>query len=369
VSRWRTYGPESFISFNYGSFELLTDRIDNGPELRIYRGKNHLGGLFSGDFKQTVAENIEGAVRLFSKMFAPYPYDHLSATEIPGGHGQGFPQLLHLAWVSFQTEQKGETDAFRAHEVAHQWFGHMVGWKTYHDQWLSEGFADYAGALYLQARYPGNVEFLRELEEWRDEILQRGGGAFWHDGPDVAPIWLGFRCSSYRSPASYHYLVYAKGAYVLHMLRQMLHDYTRGNDDRFFAMMQDFVTRFSGTDASTEDFRRVVQSHVHQDMGWFFDQWVYGTQIPRFEYQWDRTQLPDKQWVVSGRIRQFDTSPPFRAFMPITVQSADGDWTFLQEINGSATEFTTIPFRTKPEGVRFNDFHSILCREKVVRKP
>ena len=156
VTRWRTYGAESFISFNYGSFELLTDQIEDGPELRIYRGKNHLDGLFSGDFKKTVAANIEGAVRLFSTIFTPYPWDHLSATEIPGGHGQGFPQLLHLAWVSFQLERKGVTDAFRAHEVAHQWFGHIVGWKTYHDQWLSEGFADYAGALYLQARYPDN---------------------------------------------------------------------------------------------------------------------------------------------------------------------------------------------------------------------
>jgi hypothetical protein len=369
LTRWRTYGAESFISFNYGSFELLTEQIENGPELRIYRGKNHLDGLFSGDFKKTVAANIEGAVRLFSSIFAPYPWDHLSATEIPGGHGQGFPQLLHLAWVSFQSERKGVTDAFRAHEVAHQWFGHIVGWKTYHDQWLSEGFADYAGALYLQARYPDNEEFLQELEDWRNLILQKGGRGLWHDGPDVAPIWLGFRCSSFKSPASYHYLVYAKGAYVLHMLRQMLFDYERNSDDRFFAMMQDFVSRYEGMDASTEDFLRVVQQHVHQDMKWFFDQWVYGTQIPRFEYQWSRTQRPDGRWVVQGRIEQFDTSPPFRVFMPISIEFDGGKQTFLQEINAAAAEFTSEPLSGKPKNVSFDDYLTILCREKTVRKP
>lgn len=369
VTRWRTYRPESFISFNYGSFELLTEQIEGGPELRIYRGKNHLDGIFSGDFKKTVAENISGAVQLFSKIFCPYPWDHLSATEIPGGHGQGFPQLLHLAWVSFQSEEKGVTDAFRAHEVAHQWFGHIVGWKTYHDQWLSEGFADYAGALYLQMRYPGNKEFFQELREWRNQILQKGGHDFWHEGPDVAPIWLGFRCSSYKSPASYHYLVYAKGAYVLHMLRMMLFDYERQSDDRFFAMMNDYVTRYSGLDASTEDFQRIVQQHLHQDMQWFFDQWVYGTQIPRFEYQWDRTQQSDGQWVVKGSIAQFDTSPPFRVFMPISIEFEGGKQTFLQEIKEAVTEFTSPPLPGEPKGVEFDDYLTVLCREKVVHKP
>lgn len=369
VTRWQTYGPESFISFNYGSFELLTEQIDGGPELRIYRGKSHLDGLFSGDFKKTVAANIAAAVTLYSKLFSPYPWDHLSATEIPGGHGQGFPQLLHLAWVSFQSEHKGVTDAFRAHEVAHQWFGHIVGWKTYHDQWLSEGFADYAEALYLQAHYPNNQEFIQELKNWRDQILQKGGHGFWHEGPGVAPIWLGFRCSSYKSPASYHYLVYAKGAYVLHMLRMMLFDYEHQSDDRFFRMMHDYVNRFEGLDASTDDFQRLVQQHTHMDMQWFFDQWVYGTQIPRFEYGWERTQQDDGQWVVHGRIEQFDTSPPFRVFMPISIEYEDGKTTFLQEINSTITEFTSQPLPNKPKSVLFDDYLTVLCREKVVHKP
>jgi hypothetical protein len=363
ISEWRTYGPEAYVSFNYGSFERLDLQMENGPDLWIYRGKNHRGGLFSGDFKKTVAASIEGAVRLFSKIFRPYPWDHLAATEIPASHGQGFPQLLHLAWVSFDSERKGITDAFRAHEVAHQWFGHIVGWDTYHDQWLSEAFAEYAGGLYLQASYPGNDEFFDQLKQWRDDVLERGGHTAWHEGPQVAPIWLGRRCSSYRSPASYHNIVYAKGAYVLHMLRQMLHDYKTGSDRRFFWMISDYIDRYAGSDASTEDFRRVVEAHCHQDMGWFFDQWVYCTQIPRFKYHWEREEQPDGRWIVRGRIEQSEADPPFRVYMPITIEFEDGKTTILQEISETLTEFQTRPFPNRPKDCQFNDFYTVLCRE------
>jgi len=156
---------------------------------------------------------------------------------------------------------------------------------------------------------------------------------------------------------------------VLHMLRMMLFDYQHHSDDRFFRMMNDYVTRFAGVDASTEDFLRLVQQHMHMDMRWFFDQWVYGTQIPRFEYRWDREQQPDGQWVVHGHIEQFDTDPPFRVFMPISIEYNGGKHTFLQEVNSTVTEFTSEPLPEKPKNVVFDDYLTILCREKIVHKP
>jgi hypothetical protein len=368
-STWRTLGPVSFISFNYGSFERLTDSLSGGSRIDIYRGKNHLDGLFSGDFKRKVAEEIRASIQLFSTIFCPYPWPHLAVTEIPGEHGQGFPQLLHLAWYSFDQEQKGVTDVFRAHEAAHQWFGHIVGWRSYHDQWLSEGFAEYAGALYLQARHRGNREFLHLMEQLRDRILERGGFGSWHEGPGVAPIWLGYRCASFESPASYQNLIYAKGAYILHMLRNQMCDYQSGSDDRFFAMMRDYVTTFAGMDASTDDFRRIVEKHLRMPMEWFFNQWIYGTQIPRFEYHWGRVRQTDGRWVVKGQIDQFDADPPFRVFMPVTLQFRAGQRTFVQEINSRHTEFETPPLDAEPEGVMFNDYRTVLCREKVGGRP
>ncbi|MBI5868904.1 MAG: hypothetical protein HZB43_11580 [candidate division Zixibacteria bacterium] len=368
-STWRTLGPVAFISFNFGSFERLTDTIPGGPLIEIYRGTNHLDGLFTKDFKKKVAEEIKATLNLFGGLFGPYPWSHLAVTEIPGEHGQGFPQLLHLAWFSFDQEVKGVTDEFRAHEVAHQWFGHIVGWKSYHDQWLSEGFAEYAGALYLQARHKKSDEFLNFMKQLREQILEKGVFGGWHEGPQVAPIWLGYRCSSFESPASYQNLIYAKGAYILHMLRNHLYDYRTGSDARFTAMMRDYLTSLKGLDATTEDFRFITERHLQMPMGWYFDQWVYGTQIPRFEYRWDRQQQTDGRWVVKGTIDQFDTDPPFRVFMPVTLEFEGGRRTFVQEIKSGHTEFTTPPLTDRPKDVIFNDYSTILCREKVVSEP
>ena len=369
VERWRTFNPSAYISFNYGSFDLLSTPMLRGPRLDIYRSQNHPKGIFAGDVKKAVAADIEGAMGLFSTSFAPYPWPHLAATEIPGFHGQGFPQLLHLAWYSFETSKRGVTDAFRAHEVAHQWFGHLVGWKTYHDQWLSEGFAEYAAAMYVQARYPGNKTFFDLVENWRKDILQVGGHEDWHAGPGVAPIWLGWRCESAASPASYGKLVYAKGAYVLHMLRNMLQDYECGSDDRFQAMMRDYVSTYSYREATTGDFQAIVERHMGRSMQWFFDQWVYGVQIPRYEYSWSRERTPDGHWLVRGAVSQFDVDSTFRVVMPITLVFEGGRKTFLSEIVGSGTSFVTPPLDAKPKDVLFDDYLTILCREKVVHKP
>jgi hypothetical protein len=369
IKRWKTYDPSAYVSFNYGSFDVLKDTVDKGPALEIYRSKNHLTGLFGGDMKKSVAADVNGAMQLFSKMFGPYPWPQLAATEIPGYHGQGLPQLLHLAWFSFESNTPGVTDHFRAHEVAHQWFGHLVGWTNYHDQWLSEGFAEYAGAMYVQASNKDKDKFWDILKQWRSDVLDVGGHSVWHAGPHVAPIWLGYRCSSTSSPASYGHLIYSKGAYVLHMLRNMLHDYRTGSDSRFAALMRDYVDSHAHADATTADFQQVVERHVRTDMSWFFDQWVYGTQIPRYEYSWEREKTEGGQWVVRGRVDQHDVDSTFRVFMPITLEFDEGRRTFVHEIIGDSASFVTPPLAERPKNVVFNDYLTILCREKTIRKP
>jgi len=369
VKRWRTYDPSAYVSFNYGSFNVLSSSMLNGPQLDVYQSKNHLNGLFGGDMRKSVAADLEGSIQLFSEMFGPYPWRQLAATEIPGYHGQGLPQLLHLAWYSFETNKQGITDHFHAHEVAHQWFGHLVGWTNYHDQWLSEGFAEYAGAMYVQAANRSKKTFLNLVSQWRSDILDVGGHGTWHAGPHVAPIWLGYRCSSTSSPASYGHLIYSKGAYVLHMLRNMLHDYQTGSDHRFAALMRDYVSTYAHREATTADFQRVVERHTGQSMQWFFDQWVYGVQIPRYEYGWEREKTDDGKWIIRGQIDQFDVDSTFRVLMPITLVFDNGRRTFVQDIRGLRATFQTPPLSDKPTEVIFNDHMTVLCREKVIKKP
>jgi aminopeptidase N len=133
--------------------------------------------------------------------------------------------------------------------------------------------------------------------------------------------------------------------------------------------MRDYVSSYAHREATTADFQAVVERHVGQSMQWFFDQWVYGVQIPRYEYSWERERNADGQWIVRGRVDQFDVDSTFRVHMPITLVFEEGRRTFVQEISGSGAQFSTPPLGEKPSEVVFNDYLTILCREKIVRKP
>ncbi len=364
-SDWHLDYPVAFTSFNYGIFDhFALETKENQPDIEVFRGKNHTGSLFNKDIKKKTGNDLKGALELFTNAYGPLPFDHLYATEIPGGHGQGFPQMLHLSWHSFEEEEEGQTELFRAHEVSHQWWGHVVLWQTYHDQWLSEGFAEYSGAWYVEQKYGWDYQLKRIFDDWKEGILEKGGRRAWHEGPEVAPIWLGGRCSSFDSPASYLNLVYFKGAYVVHMLRMMLHDFQNNSDERFMAMMRDFVDRHRRSSATTADFQRVVEDHVDGDMDWFFDQWVYGTEIPRLTYDHEITATRDGRYIVSGSITQSEVSQPFRLFVPVTFEFGENKKsTFLQEVQGWETTFRSPPLPREPRQVIFNDYWTILCYE------
>ncbi|PYU42638.1 MAG: hypothetical protein DMG54_15650 [Acidobacteria bacterium] len=162
---------------------------------------------------KTMGQEMANTIRLFSLYFGPYPYKHLAVTSLPisYSYGQGWPGLIYLWSGSFlDATQRHEiglpdgvqlTDFFRAHESSHQWWGHRVGWKSYHDQWLSEGFADFSGILYVQ--YGQNMK--EALARWRKEKeLLHNKDLHGHVIESLGPIWMGGRItSSATGPGSY----------------------------------------------------------------------------------------------------------------------------------------------------------------------
>jgi aminopeptidase N len=249
--------------------------------------------------------------------------------------GQSWPSLIFLPFISFLdgtqrqrlglARAKDFVDQVGYHEFAHQWWGHLVGAETYRDQWLEEGFAEFSAGLAVQ-RVQGWDEYDRFWKERRKEILEKTPGnavAPWEAGP----ITQGWRLSTPRSPNA-GFLIYPKGGYVLHMLRMMMYDWRSPDPDaRFIAMMKDYTDTYGGRYASTADFQRVVERHMvaamnatnDGKMDWFFKQWVYGTEIPR--YTSDLTAEPaGEETRIHGTIRQEGVSGDFRAVIPIYVE-------------------------------------------------
>ena len=215
------------------------------------------------------------ATRLYTAYFGKLPFNRLALTQQPAGNfGQAWPTLVYMPFTAFldPTQRYMATggnvrfatnDFFEyvaPHEIAHQWWGHMVGWKSYHDQWMSEGFAEFSASLYVQQVIHGQHRFIEFWDKQKERITQANRFTNDYKPYTVGPVTQGIRLQSGKTGAAYQFLVYPKGAYILHMLRQMMFDPRNGGDKRFMEMMQDFIKSHYNEDVSTEDLRRSSRS-------------------------------------------------------------------------------------------------------------
>lgn len=217
------------------------------------------------------------------------------------------------------------------HEVAHQWWGHAVGWASYHDQWLSEGFAEFSAGLFLQQAVAGDwrkdyIEFWNRLQK---RIVEKNN--FGIAPNDAGPLWMGQRLESPRTEHAYQNVTYPKGAFVLQMLRSVMYSPQDG-DKPFIDMMHDFVESHQNKPASTESFKAVVEKHMSKTMDlagngnldWFFNEWVYGTEIPKYHLDYQLTPGDGGKVNLHMTITQSEVDDKFLMlvpFLPISVKA------------------------------------------------
>ena len=377
IMRWVTDKPVRSMAFHYGRFDVTEVERDTPPAVSIYANDNHLG-FAPGNREKTIAD-LTLSIRLYTDYFGPFPFASLLVTETPTLSGQAFPGLLLLSYETFGTMHTGEAELFRAHEVAHQWWGTAVDWEDYRDQWMTEGFAQYAGALYALHGLEQPDQFRDMLEAWRLDVIGEGhvgqGFGLRHygfrpealrrsDGHDSGALVVGYRLNSSETPFDYRILVYEKGAYVLHMLRSMLLDPATGNDERFRALMRTYATDHVRGVMSTRSFEAAVARAFGEPMDWFFDQWVYGVEVPTYRADLDVSPVVDSPspFVLRGRIRQDDVSDGFRMPVPIRLTFDDHPpmthriWVDADEV------LVELALPARPTRVEFNYEHAVLAK-------
>jgi hypothetical protein len=217
----------------------------------------------------------------------PYPAFTLALVEndLPGGHSPAyFAELFQplpmsvLSWRNDPASFDRFPDFFLAHELAHQWFGQAVGWGNYHEQWLSEAFAQYFAALYAQHSRGDGVfsGVLRQMRRWAI------------DQSDQGPVYLGYRLGHIKGDGRiFRALVYNKGAAVLHMLRLLL------GDEAFFGAIRRFYGLAKFRKVGTDDLKNAFEAESGQSLDRFFEQWIYGSATPKIKIQYrvDGTEL------------------------------------------------------------------------------
>ncbi len=360
TSRWVTARPIRNASFNIGMFKPYTPVEPGAPPVTVLVSESgHRSAGTKAYSADEVSKDIARSMKLYTAMFGPPPADNFYATEIPAGHGEAFPGLIHLSMSTFgMTGSKGHNEVFRAHEVAHQWWGIGVDFATYRDQWLSEGFSTFSALWYLQVVRGDGKQYFAILDEYKAELLARG------DEP--APIGLGYRVADADNPGDYNLVVYEKGAWVLHMLRAMMIDLKTMNEDRFTGMMKDFYQTYRGKRASTADFQRMVEKHTGQPMGWFFTQWVYRSALPTYRASYQVTEAPDGKFVLRLRVRQEGVPDDFVAYMPVAItMGKDQVVRVRMKVTGPTTEMEFPLLPAMPKGVDFNDLDGVLASVKT----
>lgn len=325
------------------------------------------------------------ALRVFEHFFGKTPFGRLAITQQPEfSFGQSWPTLVYLPLSAYldatqryslmggiQHRLTEFVDEVTPHEVSHQWWGHTVGWKTYHDQWLSEGFAEFSAGLFLQATEKNPDKYLKYWERASDRIVQKN--EFGRRAADAGPVWMGLRLDSEKYPLGYDTLVYRKGGYILHMLRQMMFDPKEGGDQAFVSMMQDFVTQFQGRNATSEGFQRVAEKHIRPAMDlekngkldWFFSEWLYGTTLPRYKLDYTVTPESDGSFLLRANLTQSEVTPDFAMIVPIYVDF-DGQLARLgaaRMIGNSTANDLQVKLPRKPKRVLVNAYHDVLSQQ------
>ena len=403
VGHWKTEKPMTVAGFNLGEYatasvtsgshsidiyanreleESLRNRLMASPPEGIAVPSNTFGAPSSrlavtlpapppspADALKKLGKEIDSSVRFYETFSGPFPFHNLSVSQIPGTFGQGWPGLLYVSTFSFlspeaqqraglsPTGQEHFTELVPYHEVAHQWWGNVVGWPSYRDQWIDEAISNYLALLFADTR--GNPEHTLHvwLSRYRRQLTEKSQDA---DEPaaDIGALTLGLRLNSSRSPSAYERVVYSKGSWIIHMLREMLRQPAvagqpgKQRDARFIALLQKLVTKYAYRALSTDDLQHEVESVMtpgmdlegDRSMDWFFDEWIRGTGIPHYRVEFT-SHRDDTGYSVRGKLFQTGVPRSFLVSVPLYATGGAGGRSFLGNVVAAGPE-TSFRFHT-----------------------
>jgi hypothetical protein len=319
--RWRLDEPSLGYSFEIGRYETAT--ADAG-EVSISVAVDRLGQQVDDGFAEDILATVVDVMDYYGEVYGPYPLDSLQVVSSPRSYSQGlrgFVTLSTAAVVDWEVwgDLLGVEDrrTVIAHEVAHQWWGNMVGWRSYRDQWISEAMADFSALLWANNRLDSGAGVDRRrgpIADWQSELLRTTD-----DGRPIeslGPLVVGARLDSSLSGSAYPAIVYKKGAVVLSMLSQYF------REEAFLAILEEIVRVGSNRVISTDDFLGGIAQLSGTDLSWFRHQYVLGTGLPEIYYTYDLEETDDG-WAVVGEATQ--QTPYLHRYEVVTTASGSLD--------------------------------------------
>lgn len=304
-----------------------------------------------------LSERAREILSFYMSLVGDVPYRNLTVamveSELPGGHSPAHISMINepmrasnLLWRRDPVYFADAPDFFLAHELAHQWWGQAVGWGNYHEQWLSEGFAQYFAALYTRHAQGDDVfrRVVRQMREWAMQQSEQG------------PVYLGYRIGHIKGDTRvFRALVYNKGAMVLHMLHRLL------GDDVFFRGVRRFYADRRYRKAGTEDLRLAFEQVSDVPLTRFFERYIHATGLPDLLFTYTLEAAPAAASTSAVRLRfEQQTEELYDVPVTVTLRYATGD---SQSVVVGVTDRVTearVPLAGVLRGVDVNrDFGSL----------
>ncbi len=373
INVWESNTPVKAVGWTYGhGFKERRILLDGLPEV-ICLGANRLQQM--GDTVEAAAAHMADSIRFYQEIFDyPLPLMTVTGTRVDDG-SQSYSDFIaydystfdlyttwDIEWPMMARYNSWDSEWSMARRTAELFWGQLLDWESYRDHWLASSLAGYSAMMYLDMitenwnrRQRGPIKNYDEFLRLRQRRLAY---AYTYQFTRLGPLDVGFRAivpefmTSRRS---------SKGMTVLHMLRGILMGQSEDGARQFNAILAEFLKSNLGKTVSTTEFIATVERQTGEDWGWFFQQWVYGTEIPTYTWSHEVTAEPaaDGMYVLEIRMEQKRVSPNFR--MPVTFgleyKDADPELLHFQMDQPSKTFTARLPF--KPLKVTFDPHYEL----------
>lgn len=257
------------------------------------------------DMASRQVENLYRSAVLFDSLFMPYPFEKEQYGHAQMGRGGGMEHQTMTFIGSWNFE-------LMTHELAHQWFGDYVTLANWHDIWLNEGFATYLTGLAYEMAFDTD----KWWNIWRPQMVsyitsEPGGAVYVEDIQDVSRIF-------------HPRLSYAKGAWLLHMLRWVI------GEEAFFSAIRNYLAdpKVAYGYATQDDLVYYLEQESDTSLIEFFDDWYYGEGYPTY-YIDCNIQTETEAWITINQSQSHPSVDFFEMPLPVRFKNTEQDTTIV----------------------------------------
>lgn len=347
--------PTYLVSFIVGKYVEVKDSYKDIPlGFYVYPGRENTARNAFGETKRMfpVFEALTGVAYPFNK------YDQTIVADFQFGGMENITATTMADSEIFFADSdigKGPVMDLVSHELAHSWFGNNVTCKNWAELWLNEGFATFMEAAYRE-KINGRGDYLRKIRSDAaaflvDDTYNRRRHALYN-----------VRAGDVNSLFDNASTTYQKGGAVLHTLREQV------GDPNFWKAVNIYLNRHRFGSVETTDLRKAMEEASGQQLGWFFDQWVYGAGSPKITVRPTYNARTGTLSLAISQTQLNDTITPyvFRLPLDIVVKTANGNQTEKLEIT---QRIQTFKFKVpgKPAEIEIDPGEKIPLKQVTIR--